>query len=170
MRWGVAIAYSILLLLGFAIIMQRQSTIPAGLVATRDLAPDRLLQAGDVAPSGRGMQYVRRDLKAGDVLQPGDLVSFPALNWEEETVPVAFAVERELVEAGLVNAGMTARICKGSIVAFEFVPVRAVLCWPGEAACIAITAIPTDKPQTIAQAFGKSPALRLRPMQTNSTC
>jgi hypothetical protein len=87
MRWVILIIYSLLLLLGYVAMIDRRAPYSPGWVATQDLAPNRLLQSGDIAPTGGG-QYIKRLVKAGELLQPGDLVNVPDLSTRDGELAV----------------------------------------------------------------------------------
>jgi hypothetical protein len=170
MRWVSPIVYSILLLLGFWVITARQHVVPGQLVAVRDLAAGRQLEPGDVVVAGGDVQYLKRGLKTGEALKPGDVSSFPPFNLDEGMLPIVFAVGAGLVESGDMNAGAQVQICKGSEAKLKPVPVKAVVCDSPATVCWAIVGVPADQSAGLADLFVKTPLPSLKVVHANSTC
>jgi hypothetical protein len=170
MRWIAVFVYAGLLLLGFLVITGRQRPSPDTLIATHNLAPNRLLQPGDVAAPSNGVQYIKRGLKAGDVVKPGDTSGFPMLNLEEGIVPVMFTVGAGLVESGDVNAGVQVQICKGDEAKIKSALVKAVVCDPNDTVCLVVVGISADQSAGLSDLFSKAPLPSVKAIHANSAC
>jgi hypothetical protein len=142
------------LLVGTAVILHWCAPYSVGVVATRVLAANRLLQPGDISPTSAPGQYVTHLVKPGEALQPGDVSTFPHLLLSNGDLPIALPIRRQLVAQG-VNAGANVRICRANEAVFPSVPVRVLLCPPSEGECIAIAVIASPRAEDVAKAFDK---------------
>jgi hypothetical protein len=104
----------------------------------------------DIAPGNSGA-YARRKIAAGEVIKPGDFVTFPQLAAPDGALVAALTVERALVDAGDLNGGKPAKLCAGTVA--ETVPLQAVLCGPADRPCIALATIPAAKLQAVGDAL-----------------
>lgn len=168
MRWMILIVYSIVLLIGYAAIMDRRAPYPAGWIATKDLAANRLLQPDDLKPQSTG-QYLKRARKADEPLQPGDIASFPDLAMQPGDVSLSLPLRRELAGVEL-NAGSSVRLCRGGKAVAEGASIRAVLCGPADGACTAIVVLDPAKSNELAGIFDKTALPSIESMKVNPAC
>lgn len=165
LRWWILLVYCILLAAGTSLVVHRTPENLPGLVASRELEANRLLQPGDISPVSTTPQYLTRSVKADEALKPGDISAFPSLSLKENEWPFAIPVGHHLVTRGTVNAGANVRICKAGKVVFEPASVRTVLCPPVDRECIAVVVLTSPKSDDVAGAFGTGdrPYLRAIP-------
>jgi len=170
MRWAALIAYPVLILLGYLLIVERGRPPPQPLTAMHDLVAGQRVLPGDVVQAGAESEYLKRDVKAGEPLKPGDIVNFPVFNVETGMVPVVFAVGAGLVESGDLNAGAKAQICKGDEAKLKSLSVKAVVCDTSGTICWAVVAIPTNQFANLSNLFAEAPPPRLKSMRGNPSC
>ena len=163
MRWIAAIAYSLLLLVGFIAILERRDRQAEEFVAARDIAPGQLVRSGDIAPR-TSAGYATREIKSGRPIRPEDLAGLPPITWPDGTALFAFPTERGQVEGGAVKARATVRLCQAKVQVLDAATVQEVVC--DSAACLAIVAVPADQLAKVAGAF-KSPGAKIRPVTAN---
>lgn len=164
MRWGVTIAYSILLLAGVWVINVRKPPPSPEQTAVRQLDPGAIVLPGDLSGPRLQPRYARRLIHPGEIVRAGDLASFPQLNWSGAAVPVAFGVGRNLVESHAIMVGKNARICEKNKVAIDAVPIKTVICGGDEPTCLVIVAVAADKADGLGKLFMKAaPTLQPEP-------
>lgn len=163
MKSSLWMFYALVLLAGAFYLRWRESPLPKIHAATA-LPAGHLLSTGNVLLP-EGPHYLRRSIKAGDLIEPRDLVGFPAelpvIATPKGTVPLMFKVDGS-GPAPILVAGKSARICGATKTSKGPVRVVSVLCGDNDGNCLAVAAVPGEWVPAIA-ALERQPILSAKP-------
>jgi hypothetical protein len=152
-----------------ALIMFRWFHRPdAPVLAARDLPAGHLVQPGDLALGPPVARYLRTPVKANQPIT--DVMAQPTTAWPAAgDILVSTPVDRELVSAGKVNAGVAIMVCRdGKALTAKPLTVRTVLC-PGAGACTALVEAAADAAASLAAPTSPG-ALSVRAAATSNPC
>ena len=150
LRWGIFIAYGVVLFIGNALIVSNERGLPVGFKAKRELPANWLLRSGDLAVLLEDHPwYLKHETKKDQKIEVGDLSTVPTITQRPGKLSVAFSVEPAMVNSGAINAGIAVRVCQGTKALVESAEVQAVLCPATGAPCVVLTDIPADKASAV---------------------
>jgi hypothetical protein len=142
-KWAFLLAYCLALAIVVVIVVERQQFASEGLVATRELPKNWLLQSSDVGPGDKRARYTSKDISKATRLDASDTTLMPEIVINPGFVPLALTVDHALVTAG-ANAGRKVRICGNQSDALQSAIVQAMLCAEESAQCVAVIDIPSS--------------------------